>query len=236
MGLDLFENLEPMDASASTIEYSDETPIADADRANICHHPGCISHNDGDKSCPVPETWGDLRSEAPSNPYLVIPSNRQSSDDDVIVAETAQDIDFDEKQPVPDDTTCPYCGADVHDDNVVKHRLSAMGYIHDDIEMECDECGQTWPLGVPVGEFEGDEAEKLFCSSCESRFMRIHRVAPRWNSDPDNRKVMLHLKCPNCYYFEKQQRDVGPNGRSLVGYPDITGSTDGASPEGYRDE
>jgi uncharacterized Zn finger protein len=136
-----------------------------------------------------------------------------------------------EEQDVPDDGSCPECGAEIDDEQVVEHRLSTMGYLHDDVAMECDECGATWPYGVPVGDHEPEH--DLRCPSCGHDYMRVHRVAPRWEDDV--RVVMLHLKCPECYYFEKQQREVGPHGKSLVGYPDITGSTDGAEPEGYTE-
>lgn len=232
----LLDDLEPMEAEAATIEYADDAPISDEDAERICQDELCIEHGTGTRGCPVPETWGELR-EMQDKDYFAVPSDRVADDDgNVMVTETAEDVGLDEKQPVPDETTCPYCGANVDGEQVVKHRLSAMGYMHDDIEMECDECGSSWPHGVPVGEFEGEEAEDLFCSSCEQRFMRVHRVAPRWTAETEaQRKVILHLKCPNCYYFDKVQREAGPGGRCLIGYPDITGSTDGAEPEGYRD-
>lgn len=225
----LFDDLEPMEAGASSIEYDDDTVISDDDRQRICCRDTCIEHGTGTVGCPVPMTWGQLRDEEPDD--CLVPNDRYTDDGEVIVDQSARDVDFDEVAPVPDDATCPYCGGDAEAVDPVAHRLSAIGYTHDDVEMECADCESTWPLGIPIGEFEGEEAEDLFCSSCEKRFMRVHRVVPRWRSED---KVMLHLKCPNCYYFDKQQRVAGDGGKVLVGYPDITGSVaNAAEPEGY---
>lgn len=139
-------------------------------------------------------------------------------------------------QPVPSESRCPYCGGDPTDRSERHHSLSVLGYLHDDIQMECEECGRTWPCGVPVGEYDGPGAEELFCDSCEQRFMRVHRV----NWDPRGRRdyFIIHLKCPNpeCYYFAKLQREPDGGGTALLGYPDITGSVESAKPYGYQGE
>lgn len=141
-----------------------------------------------------------------------------------------------EKQPMPSDTMCPYCGGEPTDDSVVNHRLSATGYLHDDIQLQCQDCGHEWPVGVPIGEIEDPMAEDLYCDSCEKRFMRVHRVAPDWDSPEDRRRVLLHLKCPNCFYFDKEVRECGDRGIALVGYSDITGSFDDATAYGWSDD
>lgn len=139
-------------------------------------------------------------------------------------------------QPVPDETSCPYCGGTPTDASAQNHHLSAMGYLHDDIQMECAECDSTWACGVPVGEFEDERAQELWCDSCEQRLMRVHRIHPDWDSTSDRRVIRIHLKCPNCFYFTKLARQCGPRGISLMGYPDITGSTDGADAFGWPDD
>lgn len=138
-----------------------------------------------------------------------------------------------EKQPIPSESNCPYCGGAPTDESQAEHRLSNLGYIHDDIGLRCSDCEQEWWCGVPIGSWKG--GEDLFCTSCDARFMRVHRVAVNGAGDG---YLMLHLKCPNpdCYYFKTVTRSVDANGVSLVGYPDITGSMDGADAWGYEDE
>lgn len=129
-----------------------------------------------------------------------------------------------EKQPIPEDSKCPQCGGEPTDESEINHHLSQLGYVHDDIEMKCSECGYGWYCGVPIGEYEGELAEELFCDSCESRYMLVHRVLPRPGSSPPFR-YRLHLKCPNgdCNYFKKVDRKTDNHGIGLVGYPQITG-------------
>lgn len=138
------------------------------------------------------------------------------------------DADGLEEQPIPEDTTCPYCGADPTEETQAEHKLSNIGYLHDDIVLECsnDACGEEWTCGVPIGSPEDDTESDLWCDSCEKRFGRIHRVAP---TEADRGKIRLHVKCPNpeCRYFWRVKREYGPQQVALVGYPDITGQTDG---------
>lgn len=141
------------------------------------------------------------------------------------------------EQPVPDvPIFCPECGGEPvrsADEIQVQHRLSAMGYLHDDQDPECSECGHSWTHGVPVGQFEG--GEDLLCDSCQHDpslkrpvYYRVHRV--EWQQGD---RVLLHLKCPRCYLFTTVERERDNRGVALVGYPDITGSTDGADEYGW---
>lgn len=162
-------------------------------------------------------------------------TNYEDADDPETAAgqEDDRDVPLD-YQPVPSESSCPYCGGDPTDRTERHHSLSALGYLHDDVQMECADCGRTWPCGVPVGEYDGPGAEELFCDSCEQRYMRVHRV----NCDPRDRRdyYIIHLKCPNpeCYYFDKIQREPDGGGTALLGYPDITGSVENAKPYGYQ--
>lgn len=131
-----------------------------------------------------------------------------------------------ENQPEPSDVTCPYCGAEPEPNP--KHNLQAIGYLHDDILMECSECGEDWVHGVPIGEQEDSHlAEKLFCGACEERYGLVHRVSADLDKDEVEVDVLrLHLKCPECKYFWTWERDdVRDNIHNtiLVGYPSITG-------------
>lgn len=150
-----------------------------------------------------------------------------------------------EPQPIPDvPVYCPECGGEPVKQSgelKVEHRLGAMGYLHDDQNFECSECGNTWAHGVPVGEIEWDDADDLRCHSCrhdpdldEEQYYRVHRVVPSRESSPGGPgEVTLHLKCPRCHLFSKVQRQMGKKGIALVGFPDITGSVDHEDVEAY---
>lgn len=139
-----------------------------------------------------------------------------------------------DKQSVPSDSSCPYCGSAPTDESQVEHRLSNIGYLHDDIQLRCSECDQSWICGVPIGEYDGERADELFCDSCETRYMRVHRVELHREGDDE---VVIHLKCPNqdCLHFDKIVRQPGERGVVLMGYPDITGEVEGAEAYGYND-
>lgn len=174
---------------------------------------GKVVYEDGDTNVPEEEFPTDVLGEA-----------REHATGNV------QDL---EKQAVPSDSMCPYCGGTPTDESVIEHRLSANGYLHDDIHMQCQDCSNEWPCGVPIGEIDDDYSADLYCDSCEKRYMRIHRVAPDWGAPGGRERVLLHLKCPNCFFFDKVIRDCGDRGVALVGYPDITGSRENAKPYGW---
>lgn len=131
------------------------------------------------------------------------------------------------EQPLPADSRCPNCGATPTDGSIREHRLSTLGYAHDDIMLECSSCQNRWTHGVPVGEFDRPEmADDLRCGSC-GNWMLVHRV---WTGG-----VRIELKCPNCANFDRINRQSDANGCVLLGYPQITGRTDGCEPFGYPD-
>lgn len=88
------------------------------------------------------------------------------------------------------DSRCPECGGEPTDGSAVEHHLSAMGYLHDDQQFECSECGHGYAHGVPAGEFDGD-ASDLWCDVCDLGYMTIHRV------EKTNGGMRLHMKCGN---------------------------------------
>lgn len=140
-----------------------------------------------------------------------------------------------EHQAVPSATMCPYCGGKPTDASARDHQLSAVGYLHDDIQLTCRDCDSEWACGMPIGELDHPMAEDLYCDSCTDRFMRVHRVAPDWGCPENRQRVLIHAKCPNCFYFDKFVRECGPRGIALMGYPDITGSLENASEYGWSD-
>lgn len=127
-------------------------------------------------------------------------------------------------QPVPEAARCPACGGDPAPD--VAHRLSAVGYTHDDQQIHCADCGHQWICGVPIGEFDRPElADALVCPCGTWRL--VHRVELT-----DDETVTLHLKCPECYSFVKEDRQFGEQHVAPVGYPQTTGRTEGCPPYG----
>lgn len=137
-----------------------------------------------------------------------------------------------EEQPLPENASCPECGAGATHETIVKHRLSKTGYYHDDIDLECEECETEWTLGVPIG--EADEfKDDLWCDSCDESYFLVHRVVPREINSSFPIPMCFHLKCPNCFNFEKIYRTTDANGDTLVGYPQITGVLNADDPLGF---
>lgn len=134
-----------------------------------------------------------------------------------------------ENQPIPEETHCPKCRAEPTESSVRQHKLSDLGYMHDDVQLECSECEATWTLGIPIGE-ELEYGDDLWCSSCDDSVMLVHRVKVK----PDDQMVVkLHLKCPNCYYFTTIDRKCDDRNLALVGYPQITGELSEDEPYGF---
>lgn len=137
---------------------------------------------------------------------------------------------------LPSESKCPSCGSEPDDESSRRYQLSMMGYLHQDVRFSCSGCDCEWSCGVPIDgseaepEFPGREGD-LWCDSCDSAWMLIHRVRPNTNGD----KMNLDLKCPNpeCHYFTRAKRETGPNSYALIGYPQITGDLDGCDPFGY---
>jgi len=138
-----------------------------------------------------------------------------------------------EEQPFPSEAKCPECGGEPTEESAQKHRLQALGYLADDGFPVCEDCGNQWKIGRPIGEFEG--GEDLWCNSCDSGYMRVHFI--KHMERAGNIKYKLNLKCPNenCYHYKTISREADSSGRTLVGYPDITGSQEGSEPVGRPD-
>ena len=134
------------------------------------------------------------------------------------------------EQKFPSETRCPYCGSPPSEDSGVLHKLSHLGYLHDDIEMDCsnEACGHRWQCGVPIGSDDSAE-EELFCSSCSSRFGLVHRISLHGDM------FHIQLKCPNkeCHYVWYIDRKIY-DGMTLVGYPVITGYRETAETYDYQ--
>lgn len=136
-------------------------------------------------------------------------------------------------QPLPSETRCPECGAKPTEESVTRRKLSTLGYKHEDIFLECaaEGCETDWICGVPIGDFDREEqADDLWCDACDETWMLVHRVRLM------TEQIELHLKCPNeeCNTFGRALRDLDQDRRiALVGYPQITGDTQGCDPYGW---
>lgn len=93
-------------------------------------------------------------------------------------------------------TNCPRCGGEPTEESQAKHRLSDMGYLHDDQTFVCQNCNRDYTHGVPVGDPDMD-AEDLWCDVCELGYMKVHRVKHRHDD-----KIRLHLKCDHHHPFD----------------------------------
>lgn len=146
--------------------------------------------------------------------------------DNAIDSDTDPEQDLDEQPLQP--TRCPDCGGEPAPE--VTHRLSATGYLHDDQTRICEDCGHQWDCGVPIGEFDRPElAESLQCGCGGWRL--VHRAAITGGGN-----ITLHLKCPKCYSFVTEKRNVDSSGVALVGYPQTSGQTEGCTPYGWEDD
>lgn len=148
-----------------------------------------------------------------------------------------------DEQPIPPSARCPECGGEPAR---ASHNLSALGYVHDDRQCVCSECGERWTLGIPEGEASQYFWKDLTCDSCSyveptsfvgrvkhdihkrldidcdcisATFARVHRV----KTNPEKGIVGLTLKCPECYYVWSVSRVQGETGQAIVGWPMTTG-------------
>lgn len=157
-------------------------------------------------------------------------------------AETDDNMDFTEDDVnIPlEKAKCPQCGAKPTKESVTNVRLSEMGYKHGDAVLRCNECPKEWTHGIPVGEGDPFDSD-LYCKSCADEWYRVHRVQPHiqidWSEEEyEHTQIQLHVKCPNCYHFDRLQRSVDDRRIALVGFPMITGEIDGVEPYGYLKE
>lgn len=144
---------------------------------------------------------------------------------------TGADLD---EPPLPSDARCPTCRATPTEESARRKHLSDLGYLHQDIRLVCAECETEWTAGVPIGEFDRDDmADDLWCDSCDEEWMLVHRVEFAPSGLPNAPQTALHLKCPNCYNWERVGREADGEHIALVGYPQTTGATEGCDPYGY---
>jgi len=126
------------------------------------------------------------------------------------------------------DVTCPQCDAPVSDERKQHERLRALGYLHEDYTIECEN-GHTWTHGVPDGEPE--TTDEWTCDACGD-----HYVPRDVFHSPDGR-IHFVVKCQNCYYKPDQPlhfripEDMGKEWGILLGHPAVCGNTEDAERE-----
>jgi uncharacterized Zn finger protein len=128
------------------------------------------------------------------------------------------------------DVGCPECGHAPTDDSVVESRLSNLGYHHEDVTLECSNCGHTWQHGIPKGDVDDDT---WVCPACGGDFVP-HFVYVF----PPKDEVRVRPKCQDCYYVPDKPivMDVSNNGHSLrwfVGHHTVTGDKEDAKDNTY---
>lgn len=135
-----------------------------------------------------------------------------------------------EDQAFPEESKCPECGGEPSEESKRNKRLQNLGYLAQDIFPECEDCGNQWKIGVPIGEYE--HGEDLWCDSCDSEWMLVHFV--KLMERGGNKKYKFNLKCPNpdCLHYKTIRRESDPSGKAMMGYPPITGKEEGSEPVG----
>lgn len=91
---------------------------------------------------------------------------------------------------------CVRCGAQLPMESAVVGDLGYLGYLHNDVSVDCEECGQEHTFGVPV-DSPVDQPPK--CPVCGGRWFPYKVDGHRGWPDID-----VHWKCEECWYFENR--------------------------------
>lgn len=131
-----------------------------------------------------------------------------------------------EEQPVPSEARCPNCGGEPEPNP--RHNLRALGYLHDDIMLRCEDCHLRWCAGRPIGDVPEEHQKEYHCDSCGQAYGRPNWITIR----PHEGNASVTLKCPVCNYVWSVGRDLNQVGDSqtvafFFGDPIISGEMDG---------
>lgn len=111
-------------------------------------------------------------------------------------------------EPLPSEADCPECGATPTDESIVRSRLSAHGYLHEDKFLECSECSNRWTLGIPRGEPDGD---RWVCDGCGGDLI------PHFGSINLSEEVLqVRPKCRDCYWVPDDRIELDLSGSGDV--------------------
>lgn len=121
---------------------------------------------------------------------------------------------------------CPDCGGGTT--AITDSNLSSLGYRHRDDDYVCEDCGNRFTRGIPLGEPDDDT---WICDACGGdlmpHFMYVFGDEAR-----------VKPKCQECYYVPDDPitLDVSDNGtarRVFIGHHTTTGSREEAEPNTY---
>lgn len=114
--------------------------------------------------------------------------------------------------------TCINCDASLDEGFERTGNLSALGYLHEDVWVDCPECGKSHVFGIPEN---GDVTEPPECPVCGGR-----RYPYKCNRDGDPGLRNVHWKCEDCYYFETKEPTRRDGSVTYFGVHHLEGSWD----------
>lgn len=125
------------------------------------------------------------------------------SDDEEAEVNVLRDADENEDLEAQPErrSRCPACGSEPTEASLREHRLSNLGYLHDDQHFECSNCENTYTHGVPVGESDMN-VDDLWCSVCDLGYMNVHRAEFERSG-----LMKLHMKCAHHHEFDCPECD-----------------------------
>lgn len=124
------------------------------------------------------------------------------------------------------DRSCPKCGGTVAE---IGSSLTELGYRAEDLDFQCVDCHHSFACGEPVGVFEHDVVDDVWCDCCNESRGHLYQI-----KEHDRKPVLvLRFKCPNCYYVWTRQREF-VDGVITVGYDDVMGEA--AREHGFESE
>lgn len=97
-------------------------------------------------------------------------------------------------------------------------RLTRLGYLHEDVHVECPSCGLRHTFGVPV-EPRRDDPPK--CPVCGGRFYPYKLEGETFGKD-----VSVYWKCEACYFHQERFLEHLVRTTYLLGVDHLVGRTD----------
>lgn len=136
--------------------------------------------------------------------------------------------------------TCVNCGADLPTETQISANLVALGYLHEDVHVDCGECGESHTFGIPR---ERETTEPPHCNCCGGREYpyKVDAYTMRdrmdsWGSkgytynvkdiEEILKRIEIHWKCEDCWHFRKGTLDHLVNDVWLLGVDHLVGRRD----------
>jgi len=124
------------------------------------------------------------------------------------------------------DISCPECGGELVK---ISDNLTQLGYIASDENWQCLDCKETYPRGIPQGDFEHEIVDDTKCGLCGTTgYLYQMHEAPQ-------KDLTLRMKCPDCYHLWSVDRNFDEHGNLNIGYEEVMGthSSDWGIEENY---